>query len=248
METLVIDHGYIGLVASNKLSHVLFNRELLSYASLDAAFDKLYNRAGGIVISGSYGQSAWDFRLHVTHTDVMKFMLSYAEQGRHKAHNRFHFAPLDHNDLHLSSTPELSDVIDLLKSHDYRLSDDVVFKLSGLVQHRIMICENGPTLRGWSVQQIGGGYDNLNIDLGGSIYISDHRNRDYGRWAEVHYDRVWEAGTPAADDIDISLLTGRGRRRRVQYRRILVPINSTNEGQTILSASLSDDSIDLDNE
>ena len=224
---------------------MFFNRGLLSYASLDAAFDKLYNRAGGIVITGCYGQSDWDYRLHVTHTDAMKYMLAHAEQNRYRARNRFCFEPLSQDGLQRSNTPVLAKVIDLLSSHDYQLSDEVTFKLSGLVQHRLMICENAPTLRGWSVQRIGRGYDNLNVDLNGSRYISDHRNRDYGRWAEAQYDLAWGAGTPAAADIDISLLTDRGGRRRVQYRRIVVPIRSQGERQILLSASLSDPDIDL---
>ena len=245
LETLVKGYGYIGLTGGAKASQIFFNCNKLTEVSLEAAFGHLRNRASAIVISAMCGHGHWDCRLHESVTSAVNHIAEIAEQFSRQKQNRFLNSPLDEYDLKSSNTPQLADAIDVLRSSDYRLGEDVVYKLAGLVRDRFMICERTPTLGRWSVNRIGNGYNHLNADLKGGLFLSHHRNCDYGQWTEDQYDMAWAGSVPTADELDISFLSGRGDQRRVQYRRILVPIEPTGDRQLLFSASLIDGSVDL---
>lgn len=247
-ESLVVGRGYIGLIVRGDSAQVFFNRHLMRYAPLEAAIYKLQRNVGGIVISAGYGQGQWDVRLHPTCQDAIGYILLLAERHRNQPRDRFDLESLDRFALKRSNTPALAKVVDIVRSHDWEVQDDVLAKLSRMVRHRFMVCEKTPAVPRWSIRQIGGGYNYLNTDLLGSPYISDHSHRGFGRWAEGQYDRVWATGEPAADNVDITLSMGRGHLRRNRYRRVLIPLQSSGGRQLLLNASIYDSSINLSDE
>lgn len=75
--------------------------------------------------------------------------------------------------------------------------------------------------------------------------VSDHEDRNYGKWvAQCCHDAI-RSGEPALCDVDAIIDTPRLGRARVRYKRLFLPARGAGNGTWLLTSSILDPTIDL---
>jgi hypothetical protein len=128
------------------------------------------------------------------------------------------------------------------------LSADCRDLLNEALAGRYMVLKLPEWTRGLQICDVGRGY--LSFDdpwLSKAIgrRFADQPDKQYAQWAAQAYYEVGSSEQPTIDDCDV-LVGGSNRgARRVQYRRLILPLRSPKGDHFMLSASVLDRSIDL---
>lgn len=99
------------------------------------------------------------------------------------------------------------------------------------------------------IRSVGGGFVSYSPSwsAGASGLTIDHQpDYYYGKWVGELYKEAFAHREPVLHDMDVIVVhPGQGRRSRVCYRRLMVPIHRKDGVLRMLSASVLDDGIDL---
>jgi hypothetical protein len=75
--------------------------------------------------------------------------------------------------------------------------------------------------------------------------IDQQPDRQYGRWIHQSYEDAIKTGRPRFEDVDAIVDWSNEGRKRLRYRRILVPFRTSAGRSRVLAGSIKDDRIDL---
>jgi hypothetical protein len=75
--------------------------------------------------------------------------------------------------------------------------------------------------------------------------FEDQPDFEYGKWIAANYREALIRSEPRIDDIDVVVRRSGGGRRRVQYRRLILPLKLPDSSSRLMSVSVVDPTIDL---
>ena len=110
---------------------------------------------------------------------------------------------------------------------------------------RFMVCRWHPDGRIWRIEHAGTGYYSSHIDVSQYHTVSNQPSFEYGCWIHDRYLATMHRDTPSLEEVDAFVTTPGVGVRRMQYRRLLVPMSDDAGNMLLLSTSVRDATIDL---
>lgn len=98
------------------------------------------------------------------------------------------------------------------------------------------------------IEHVGGGYttySNSYVERAPGTRYEDEPDSVYGQWVASTHRDVHQSGEPLLEDVDALIGASRGDRRRVRYRRIVLPFTSAVGDPFLVTASTVRPDIDI---
>ncbi|MFY0615752.1 MAG: hypothetical protein JXQ99_29760 [Hyphomicrobiaceae bacterium] len=242
LEALVMDRGYAGLRISDRGCQVFINPSKMLRATLSALQSMVTEQSSNLIVSGCYREQ-WRYQIHVSKTDILDHITMLMEQEQRP--DCLLSRELSPVSLSQSNTPQLGQVMELIRHAGGRMDMKLLTEISRLTQQRFLVCRWDHEGHLWRVEQSGSGYGEGHIDLSRHQVLGTQPAYRYGCWVHDRYLEVKAKAVPVVEDVDADVFTPGVGQRRMKYRRILAPMVDKNGSAVLLSTSVRDQTINL---
>lgn len=242
----VTNLGFIGLINSSHGLAVTFRSEIVSTLALISAIGFLFDQPKQRAIVTTLSNGGEDCRLFHDPDEVVSKLIAEM-QLREAKHANFLHQP-----QRIDAVGEHGRLADLFRvwANARGVFDDAGVDALGrhLLRGRFALVEpvhDGRTLliRDWGNAY--GSFDDRWLGMARGLRFEDQPDFRYAREAVRAYHEVLRLGAPLLDDVDAIISTARDGPTRIQYRRMILPIQVPTRGLQLLSTSLVDPEIDL---
>ena len=244
IDDLVTSKGYVSLRTSERACQILINPHRVRRPALERLRAILREQSAALVILGCYG-ARWEFRLHVSKAQGLEYIAACAEAARPTRENNFLSRAMSEAALLATGRGPLRNALDLVQGSGGRFDVAWLPKLDQMTDRRFMVCRWHPNGRIWRIEHAGTGYYSSHIDVAQHRTVSNQPSFEYGCWIHDRYLETMHRDTPTLDEVDAFVTTPGVGPRRMQYRRLLVPITDAAGNPLLLSTSVRDATIDL---